>query len=577
MKVPVVSSRDPVRRHRWWRAGRGVVLAGLLVAVFVAAWRARFGLPAVPLADEDVWGYLYPSIAKLTGGIFEHSISREWPYPAFLLVNLFCFNSFTAVSHVQHLLGLLSGGFLLGAWAEFTGLARPARRFAAREATAWAAGLMGVGLVAVYLLSRRTVLAEHTLRPEAVFPCFGALHLWLTLGFVRRRWGQPAARRETAWRWGAGAVFVACVLLLLRPAFGFAAVFTGVPVALAVLVRDESWRGRWRLVGAPLTLAALTLFLPERQLAARDRFSVILMPAMRLAIHADLVRAQMATDLARPEGPPRYDRAWLEALKARLDQSFEHSARPGNRWPFFGFNADYLVAVEPFHEGSFAHDAAGDQALREFCNYYYFRTCLHQPGAMLRKIVRELGHFYRFDRMDLRWKALRHTVDPYSQLDRAPLAADNYYPRTLRSLDVVTQPTLQERAGRSDAFRRYLARCQGFATGGTSAKVSQPKAVGVTENLVHATYLPLLLLAVGLAVGIVSRPAWRARLGLAGAMVPVLFAYNFGMCLTVAIVQTLGTGRYAEVQAIFTWFAWAAGCWLLGMSAVGGTGKSRAG
>jgi len=348
---------------------------------------------------------------------------------------------------------------------------------------------------------------------------------------------------------------------MLRPAFGFAAVFANLPVAAALFARDESWSVRVRLAVVPLALGAVALFLPEHRLAERDRSATVMMSAARVAIHADLVRAQIADDLARPEGPPRYERAWLQGFQARMDHSFAASAEPTRRWPALGFNPDYMLAIEPFWYGSFPSDRASDRAVADFCNYYYFRTWEHRPVAMLTKIGRELGIFYHFDYRQLRLRKLAATADPYSQQEQVQLTAPPYYPRTARSLDV---PSLRERMDRSDAFRRYLATCQRPGRSKTLPRVYQAKAVGVLNNLVHATYLPVLVLALTVALAIALRPAWRPRAGLAAATIPLLYAYNFGMCLTVAIVQTLGTARYVENQAVFTLFAWWGGCSLLG-------------
>lgn len=559
MLVPALPPGDAgiIRRRRLVRAVRLLVWLALGLALFRAAWRVRFGLPQTPLADEDVWGYLYPPLCKLTGGGFIHVFSREWLYPGFLFVILCLSNAFDVIATVQHGLGLLTGGLLLVAWAEFVRLAPRAGSFVRRETQAWAEGLAGLGLAAVWLLARRSVLTEHTLRPEAVFPFFGALHLWFILGFVRRRWTLGQARKAVCW--GAGAVFVTGVLLLLRPAFGFAAILANAPVAVALLARGEPWQWKARLVGLPLALAALLLFVPEWMLARADRSSTTLMPAMRVAVHADLVRAQIDADLAQPGNPPRFDRAWLQTLKARLDVSFEHSARPENRWPALGFNGDYLVAVEPFYAGSFPDTEEGDRRLAEFCNHYYFQVWRQQPRAMLAKVGRELRRFYFFNPKRLITRRLRHTVDPYTELEKPPLTATPYYPRTVRSLDV---PSLRERMGRSDAFKTHLVKCQQLAAS-SSARVIQPKMVGITENLVRATYLPVLALAMVVAAVRLRQPRPEQA-----AATGVLFGYNLGMCLTVAIVQTLSTTRYVENQQVFTLFAWASGLWLVAAAGI---------
>ena len=524
------------------RTRRAVYLT-LAAAIFLAAAWQRFHLPQTPFGDEDTWGYLYPPVMKLTGGRFEHTASREFVYPAFLFVNLCAFGDFRAVGVSQHLLGLAGGALLLLAWRE---LARFLPDAAPRRVPGPSLAGGGLVLAGAYLCSENTILFEHTIRPEAVFPCFGALHLWLNLRFCRLRWldGQPRA----AVRWGAAAVFVSLFLLMLRPAFALAVPLVNLPV-LAAAWQDgrPGWRDTARLLGLPLLLAGGLLFLPERWLASRDPQAVSLMAEARAAVHANLIRDQINADLAS-SGPLRYDRAELAAVAQRIDHGIRASLRPGRRPPVLGFHADYFLTTEPiFAPPYFARTPAGEREIARFANYYYVRTVLHQPGAMARKVLAQLAIFYGSNMFQ---RTPRGLFEPVVRLSAKP-----FYPHSLRCL---VRPELQDRLDRFDAARDYLESSRRLRK--TPARLAQPGVVIALNRLCASLYLPVLLASLGIAAcaGVVSR-----RTGVPFRALPraalLLFAYNFGICLTVAVVQTLGTGRYIEFQRVFTLFAVFAG------------------
>ena len=142
-----------------------------VVAIFAwAAWR-RFSLPLTPITDPDTWGYLSPALFKLTNGGFIHAHGRNFVYPAFLLVMLRMFGDFRAIVVAQHLLGLAGGGLLLMTWHRvriFIATSRLGDR---------AHAILGVILLAVFLLAGEPLRAEMELRPEGICAFLLSLNL----------------------------------------------------------------------------------------------------------------------------------------------------------------------------------------------------------------------------------------------------------------------------------------------------------------------------------------------------------------------------------------------------------------
>src|ERR1700747_759152 len=229
-----------------WRSAHCLTLVygGTLLVVLIWAARLRFSLPLTPFADADFYGYLNPAISALTGGRFKHLISREFLYPLFVFLNLRLCGDFRWISIAQHALGLTAGVLLVVAWEELIRL-NPLRTLGqkspmSRLTTCLVVRLPGLCMAAVYLRWSKTILVEHTIRPEAVFPFFATSSLCLNLHFIRLCWRQGCPARK--WNVGALHLFLSCGLLMLRPSFGLAVVFINIPLATAL------WQHRWQAV-----------------------------------------------------------------------------------------------------------------------------------------------------------------------------------------------------------------------------------------------------------------------------------------------------------------------------------------
>ena len=206
--------RCTYRTGRLFGAPRPAAIVYYVLCAVILGWAAfqRFRLPVWPLADPDIWGYLNPALSKLTGGAFQHTWGRNFTYPGFLFLILASFNSFAAITIVQHILGLLTGGLLLACWHQIL------RFLEVGAIHRYTNKIAGVLLLAIYLLSSQPIVAEHELRPEAITPFFAVLDIFLTLKFFEQRYLR-GKQWHSAWL-GAAVVFVSFFLLSLKPSFG---------------------------------------------------------------------------------------------------------------------------------------------------------------------------------------------------------------------------------------------------------------------------------------------------------------------------------------------------------------------
>lgn len=531
------------------------------IAVFVIlAWAAklRFSLPLAPFADADFYGYLNPAISKLTGGPFQHSVSREFLYPLFVFLNLRLGGSFHAISVSQHLLGLLTGFMLLGAWQELLGLLPQRSISPEASANARERSLLFLGsaarhspvllMVVAYLGRSETLFIEHTIRPEAIFPFFAALSLWLNLRFIRLHW--RALEPDKAWRIGAIHLFISGTLILLRPSFGLAAIFANFPLALALWQqrRHRSFRHALQCVAIAALAASMLLLLPELRLRRSDRLAQTLLPTMRLLAHTGLVLQQMQDDLASAKTLP-YDRAMLASLRDRLAAAYTDAQLPAHQpWAKLGFNPDYIYTERNVFEPFFARsDRSKERELKTFCNYYYLRAAWHRPRDMAAKVMSQLTFFYSFQHPFPAWRS--GDAEPPLSLN-----SDRFYLIELRSF---AYAPFASKMGALALGRRQLVECRRLSD--EFSAVTESSGANHLRDAFWAMHLPILLAAIAATAVVFSVPRLRSVLGLFAATTLLLYTYNFGTCLTIATLFYLGEPRYIDNQDVFTLFAEFAG------------------
>src|SRR5438552_9093293 len=305
-----------------------VYYTALGLIVLLAAYE-RFHLPSSPFADPDSWGYLGPAVLKLGGEGFQHTNSRNFLYPVFLLLILGLTNNLGAITIVQHLLGLGTGGLMIGCWAK-------TKRFA-RHISPRVHDALGLAVGAIYLLSRHPIEYEHLLRPQAITPFFAILNILLTLHFfdIRRREG-PSLSGATI----AALVLVNSILLVtLRASFTLSILFSGLPVLIALFDRRETWPRRAVVILVPLITAAVVLR-TEQILAKSDPQAKWCLPTTLFTIHANLIAQQMDEDIARGDCG-RHGCEWLHEVSASLHEEIEKSRHLPKSWRSLGLDPDY--------------------------------------------------------------------------------------------------------------------------------------------------------------------------------------------------------------------------------------------
>jgi hypothetical protein len=512
---------------------RSYYWSGLAALFAWAAWQ-RFSLPLDPITDPDMWGYLSPALRKLIGAEFGHTEGRNFLYPGFVFLLLRAFGDFRAITVAQHILGLVAGVMLLLTWQRTRAfMPNPRVRRAAYD---------GLGLLAagIFLLATEPMRFEKQLRPEAICAFLISLNLYFVVQFTARCFVE--GRKNAVAGYGIAAVASSILLASVKPSFALVAIFALLPV-VAFFFQRGRFRQKVALAAGALVSAAL-LLLPERSLSLNDEASQTFLPATLFVVHANLIRDQMAEDLAHKAAVP-YPQEWLARIQAALDAEIakSHAANP-RHYPSLGFDPDYLM---------FNQDSIGAQLRREFendvpglCSFYrfcYARIWRQRPVRVLQKIAQQMEVFYT-------------PVCPAYDRRRSWRLADEYgYSLMLLGLEPYRE-TLTAYPPAVD----FMSRTESLSR--NAPVVLQARSIQFLLLLLGGTYLPLLLVAVGL-VGAVW---WRGdRRQLRWCAVLILFGlfYNAISSLEVAIINSLEIRRYLTVQLFPVIFAQFLALWFL--------------
>src|SRR5438067_6354505 len=290
--------------------------------------------------------------------------------------------------------------------------------------------------------------------------------------------------------------------------------------------------------------SAAVLLLPEHFLSRNDEMSRTFVPTTLFVVHAELIRDQLANDLAKNVSLP-YSRDRLERLYLALRTEIEKS-RTARQYAYHsrGFDADFLmydpnsIAVQARRE--FRGDVA---ALCAFYRFYYGRI-LERPLQVLAKVARQMQIFYL----------------PYCRA---------YDPRTSRKLGGDYRYSV---VSLSDPMCRkvwmdyppavdFMNRTEELAR--RELRFRLLPIIPTAVLLMSISYLTWLAIVLVLAVIVaLTSGRWR-RLRFIAALVVFSFSFNAACCLEVATIISLENRRYMTVQMYSTLLAQLLGFWFI--------------
>jgi hypothetical protein len=497
-----------------------------LAALFTwAAW-LRMQAPLDPIADPDVWGYLAPAVNKLLGNGFTHS-GRNFTYPGFVYLLLRVAGDFRVIVFVQHALGLLAGVLLLLIWHRLRHLIGGASLPAA--AHRW----LGLLPVALYLFPADPIRFELQIRPEAVCGFLGMLNFYMVLQFTY--WFFIREERRAAVLYSLGTILSGLVLGSVRPSFWLAALGSMLPVGFVFLRRGWSREKLAIALGAIATLALVLL--PERILARNDEMARAFVPTHLFFEHADIIRDQMANDLAA-RTPLPYPRELVERTHSALVREISKSseAAPG-RYSSLGFDPEYLL----FKKGSSHSQLSGEfsqniDELSRFHWFWYGRAVLKQPARMLAKIGHQILLFYEPRCRAYNLSRFLDLQNDYASSAKA-IGDENFWVLFGAYVPAV------------DFVKRSTELAQG------PIRLEQRSYIQRPLRALARTYVPCLFAAVILSAIIWARAGLRRRWGWLAGLVLFAYWYSFATCFLTAAINSLEVPRFTTVLFIFALLA----------------------
>lgn len=493
---------------------------GAVAVIFAwAAW-LRFRLPLDPIVVPN---YVSPALKKLASGEFgQIHLDRTIIYPGFVYFLVRIFGDFRAITIAQNLIGLSAGAVFLLTWKRI-------RDFIPRSKLPYSIyRWFGLLAVAVYLLSGQPLLFERDIRPEGIGGFLVSINLYLVIQFSACCFLE---RRQTATVvCGIAVVFSSILLASVKPSFQLNAIVALLPVAIFLSLPGWLWQKIALAGGAALAVALLLL--PGHFLIRHRRVDECYLPTQLFVIHANLIRDQMRVDLESGAKVP-YPREWLRRVHGALAIEISKSSAAGpHYYSTLGFNPDYLM----WNQTSIVrqlHQEFGDKisGLCAFYRFYYWRVWRQRPLLVLKKIARQLTIFYAPKCPAYR---LRKSVSLTDEYDRSVTLLEPF-----RELWTAYPPAV--------AFMNRAA-----LLGRSAPVIEQPVYIRRPHQILAATYLVLLLIALALSAFVFMQKERRRRIGWLAALILFTYAYSFANCLEVAIVHSLANPRYTTVQMFIT-------------------------
>ncbi len=492
--------RDAILSRSYWI---------ILFIIFSLGLYLRLSLPQLPICDADTGEYLSPAVGMVYTGHYTPTY-RDFLYPYFLTAVLTSTESLYAIVLIQHFSGVVAAALVV------TIIFRLRIFFPSSSAFDWSTRAVALLAASGLLFSQFTILMEHSIRPEGLFPMTCAVTMLA---------GVELSRRVLLKKYDGRAILWSVVLVVfsfgnvyLKPAWGLAAATSLLPLVYAWVFIP----GRWlRKVGAglgALFLVVCAFILPstfhKNRLAA---MSAWFLPGTLLSAHAEVLYNVIEKDVLRLPVESK-ERTYLTAF---LEEIRNAQKNPTTRRYGLKIDPDNLLWGGPI-------DRLFDQFERpeefsKMCYSYYFRGWVEYPLAMLSKVIKQMEFFY------------------------SPKENNVYSSRHGDSLKFVYNEDLQDlRRVQSNIpwppLEDYFESLQ---------KLDLPEQTSILRAVLASTvvwlnylFLPMALLSVaGAAVVLLSGNKFASLYGTA-ILVLYLASFNFFTSLTISLVHMMDVARY---------------------------------
>ncbi len=400
----------------------------------------RFVLPLAPMMDPDTGSYLKPAIEVTVTGSYTPTF-RSFLYPFFLIAVLKLVPHLHAITIIQHVLGLATAALIVAV------ILRSRNFLPQGRVLDWGTRLVAMLAASVFLFSRNTIVLEHSIRPEGVFPLFCAITILSGVEFIRLVYLEKC----TGWWstiWAVILMVFSVGNLYLKPAWGFAAGAALLPLILTCLLIPDRWL--WKF-GTSLIAILFTfgMIIFPGQLWKKQYGPNFFLSGTLLSAHAEILHDIFEKDALHL---PFHSKERNYLLEFTRDIQFAKQNPTVHRHGF-QINPDDIFYGGPLRKLRTQFPSLKD--FSNFCFNYYIRAWLERPVAMATKVCGQMGFFYLpriksiYDEGYVFYLKRYYQESLESLLDfqypSCPLLTDRYY-KILKEIDVPEEMFLLPRA-----------------------------------------------------------------------------------------------------------------------------------
>lgn len=509
-----------------WAAAVGLLVAGGILRLTM--------LPAIPLVEWDSAGWLEPALSWATGGPFRETAEREWLYAAFLAGVIKGFGSLEAIVWVQWAIGLTTGAILFSAWRAWLGL------LAGSWLTELTGTLLGLGLLASFILNIDFVVFEMSVRPESLLGLTLAGVLLASARFVSARWKDKSPRQ--ALLWGTLLPVLGAAIVTLKPSWALGIPVMGLPLLAACFGPKSDWLRHAAPLLTGCLLAVLLVLLPEKIFFIKSGEPRVVLPMTLFTIHTDAVLEAFQKEAADPSTPAERTE-FLRSILPLLEDDYRVAVSEPYNYVRLGFDPDYVMyrgRLFPHMAGAMGFSRA---ELAAFCTDSYRIAWIRAPQKILEKIRIQLGYFFAPD--ERTYTKSRMDIGKMTEGSRsvAPRDLDERFPEAARAI-----------------FARFRAALDGAPTESRELRAWKPLHQFLKKSVPpNYLFLTAAVLACALCLGLRPlRPLVPAAL-----TALYFFGLGFGNALTISIVHAMDNDRYRISYGPIVLFAMGAAVILL--------------
>ena len=482
----------------------------LLCIIIALGISLRLFLPQLPISDADTDEYLSPAVEMVFTG---HSTPtyRDFLYPSFLTAVLMLTENLYAIVLIQHLSGIMAAMLVV------TIIFRLRIFLPFGSAFDWSTRAVALLAACGLLFSQFTILMEHSIRPEGLFPMTCAVTILAGVELSRRVFLKKYDGRAMIWT--VVLVVFSFGNIYLKPAWGLAAGTSLLPLVYAWIFIPGRWLNKVATLLGAFFLVVCAFILPSTFHKHRLGFMRHwFLPGTLLSAHAEILYNVIEKDVLRLPVQSK-ERTYLTAFLKDIHRASKNPKRI--RRYGLKIDPDHLLWGGPIDSLFDQFERSEDFA--RLCYAYYFRGWAEYPLAMFRKVVKQMELFYSpkennvySSRHGYNLKFVYNRGLKYLrvvQLNAPWPPLENYF-ESLQKLDLPEQTSL---------LRAVLA-----------------------STVVWLNYLffPMAFLSViGAAVVLLSGNKFMPFRG-AAMLVLYLSSFNFFTSLTISLVHMMDVSRY---------------------------------